>query len=160
MRHPADGTPGMHVERCTRDTLGDWVRMRRALWPEASLAVHRSEAEALLDSDRTVACLARSPGAEWIGFAEAVLRQDHVNGCETSPVAFLEGLYVRSDWRRRGVARLLVRSIIDWAAAQGCRELASDALIDNLVSQRMHMALGFEETERVVCYRRVLGPSG
>ncbi|WP_431859665.1 aminoglycoside 6'-N-acetyltransferase [Azospirillum sp.] len=147
----------MHVETCTRESLDDWVRMRRALWPEASLSIHRAEAEAMLDGGRAAIRLARSPDAEWIGFAEATLRHDYVNGCETSPVAFLEGLYVRSDWRRRGVARLLVRSVVAWATAQGCRELASDALIDNQVSQRMHMALGFEETERVVYYRRSLG---
>ncbi len=151
----------MHTETCTRSTLDDWVRMRRALWPEAPAAVHRAEAEAMLDAgDRAVAFIARSPDSDLIGFAEATLRTDYVNGCETSPVAFLEGIYVRSDWRRRGVARLLVQSVVAWATALGCRELASDAAIENQTSQRMHMALGFEETERVVYFRRTLAPPG
>lgn len=145
------------VARCTDETLDDWVGLRHALWPQAPLPDLRAEAAAsLAGADRTVAFLARDAGAAVVGFAEASVRRDYVNGCETSPVAFLEGIYVRPDWRRRGVARLLIRSVEEWAMVLGCSELASDAGIRNQVSQRMHRALGFEETERVVFYRRRL----
>jgi aminoglycoside 6'-N-acetyltransferase I len=81
-----------------------------------------------------------------------------VNGCDTSPVAFLEGIYVRPNWRRRGIARRLCEAVEDWAGAMGCLELASDALLENNASHQMHTELGFEETERVVFYRKPLFP--
>jgi aminoglycoside 6'-N-acetyltransferase I len=79
-----------------------------------------------------------------------------VNGCRTSPVGFLEGLFVVPAFRRRGVARNLCRHAEDWAASLGCSEFASDIVLGNETSQRAHEALGFEETERVVYYRKLL----
>lgn len=90
------------------------------------------------------------------GFAEASLRHDYVNGCETSPVAFLEGIYVAPEYRRRGIARALCDAVEEWALGHGCTEFASDAPIDNEESHQMHAALGFEEMERVVCFRKTL----
>ncbi len=91
-----------------------------------------------------------------MGFAEASIRRDHVNGCETSPAGFLEGIYVTENARRQGVARQMAAAVADWAREHGCRELASDAAIDNDASHRMHEALRFSETQRVVYFRRLL----
>jgi aminoglycoside 6'-N-acetyltransferase I len=127
------------------------------LWPETTSQEHRSEVEALMGQpQRAIAFLARTAEGSAIGFAEAMLRHDYVNGCATSPVAFLEGIYVHPDHRRLGAARLLCEAVQDWGAGLGCSELASDADLGNLGSQRMHMALGFEETERVVYFRKAL----
>jgi aminoglycoside 6'-N-acetyltransferase I len=144
----------MTVERAATATISDWVEMRLALWPQASRPELEREAAALLvKKPAAVAFLLRADAAT-IGFAEATVRVDYVNGCSTSPVAFLEGLYVRPEWRRRGAARLLCRAVEAWAGEQGCRELASDTEIDNQTSQAMHEALGFSESERVVCYHK------
>jgi aminoglycoside 6'-N-acetyltransferase I len=43
-----------------------------------------------------------------------------------------------------------------WGRTQGCSEFASDALLENSDSHSMHRALGFEETERVVYFRKSL----
>lgn len=91
-----------------------------------------------------------------VGFVEVALRHDYVNGTSTSPVAFLEGIYVVADSRRQGIARSLVKVAESWARAQGCSEFASDASIDNVVSHTMHSALGFEESQRVVYFRKSL----
>lgn len=95
---------------------------------------------------------------EPVGFIEVALRHDHVNGTETSPVAFVEGLYVRQRSRRKGWGRELMSSAEAWARSRGCTELASDAALDNTVSHRAHVSLGFHETERVVYFRKVLPP--
>ena len=84
------------------------------------------------------------------------MRHDYVNGTRTSPVAFLEGIYVEPDHRGTGVARMLVMGVEAWGRQQGCSELASDTGIDNVVSQQMHEALGFSETQRVVFFRKLL----
>lgn len=132
-----------------------WLAMRRALWPDGG-----TDAELLREMQRQLAdpvtyvqfmaCV----GERAVGFAEAAVRRDAVNGATVSPVAFLEGLYVVPEARRQGVARHLVQAVIDWAVAAGFTELASDALLENTASHVMHRALGFEEAERVVCFRR------
>lgn len=148
---------GISIEPCTERDLGLWIALRRALWPEAAEPDLRQEAEALLcRSDQAIAVLARTARGGVAGFAEASLRHDGVNGCATSPVAFLEGIYVCPGWRRRGLASRLCAAVEDWARERQCREFASDALLDNDASHRMHRALGFEETERVVYFRKVL----
>lgn len=146
----------MLVERCTFETLENWVGLRQTLWPDATEQEHRAEASAVLEGvGDAIAFIVRN-GTEALGFAEAALRRDHVNGCTTSPVAFLEGIYVRPEWRRRGAARLLCAAVEDWGKMRGCAELASDTDLANLASQRMHEALGFVETERVVFYHKRL----
>ena len=95
-------------------------------------------------------------GGVGIGFAEAALRTDHVNGCNSSPVASLEGIYVLPAWRRRGVARELCRAVEAWAVDLGCREFTSDAAITDTGAREAHRGLGFKETERVVFYRKTI----
>jgi len=134
--------------------------MRIALWPECDAATHAAEMRAVVDAPQRYAqYIARSDVGAALGFAEASLRTDYVNGTRSSPVAFLEGLYVEPAVRRRGVARALVDAVRAWAGRVGCTELASDALLSNLESQAAHARLGFEETERVVCFRIELAPT-
>lgn len=147
----------MQITPCTHADLKEWARLRYELWPIGSEAEHRKEAEALLGKpEQFIAFLARTPEGKAGGFAEATLRRDYVNGCTSSPVAFLEGIYVRPDHRHRGIARLLVQAVQDWAVRLGCREFASDAELHNTASHAMHLALGFEETERVIYFRKAL----
>lgn len=145
----------MPLERATRATVKDWVALREALWPHGSAEDLQREASTLLDKEPAAAAfLVRDQAGTPVAFAEATLRVDYVNGCSTSPVAFLEGIYVRADWRRRGVARLLCNAVETWARECGCSELASDTEIENEDSQSVHEALGFDESERVVCYHK------
>ncbi|EIM26110.1 aminoglycoside 6'-N-acetyltransferase [Microvirga lotononidis] len=147
------------IEPCTLQSLEEWAKLRHALWPDGPVQEHRSEAQAMLwEQKKAVAFLVRLADGTAAGFAEAALRHDYVNGCATSPVAFLEGIYVEPEHRHRGLARVLCRAVEDWARRLGCREFASDVLIENIASQDMHRALGFEETERVVYYRKPLSP--
>jgi aminoglycoside 6'-N-acetyltransferase I len=100
--------------------------------------------------------LAIAPSGLAVGFVEASTRVDYVNGTNSSPVAFLEGLYVEPASRGNGVARALVAAVEGWATAQGLTELASDSPLENVSAHAAHRALGFEETERVVYFRRAL----
>ena len=125
--------------------------LRHSLWPEDTVA----EPRAALD-DVEVAFVAIDDADVVVGFVEANLRHDYVNGCETSPVAFVEGLFVDAPHRGQGMGRALIAAVADWARATGCGELASDAELDNVASHRFHAALGFAETERVVYFRRLL----
>lgn len=135
-----------------------WARLRAALWPGETAKEHRRElVQTFLSGEAGAAAFVAERGPrDVVGFAEAALRVDYVNGCETSPVLFLEGIFVRPDHRRQGVARLLCDAVAQWGRARGCREFASDAALDNVASHRFHAAFGFEETERVVFFRKKL----
>jgi aminoglycoside 6'-N-acetyltransferase I len=147
------------IERCTAIHQSGWLDLRLALWPDASADEHRGYmAISLAQPERFLQLMIYDSRRQPIGFIEGSIRGDYVNGTESSPVGFVEGVYVVPAWRRKGIARLLFAAISDWARARGCRELASDALIDNEVSQRAHRALGFRETERVVYFAKPLTP--
>lgn len=134
---------------------GAWLALRLALWPEASEAEHLAGmADAIARSHYVRMAMAADGSA--VGFVEASKRVDYVNGTSSSPVAFLEGLYVQPAVRRSGIARALVGSVVTWALREHCSELASDALLRNSAAHLVHHALGFEETERVVYFRKAL----
>ena len=132
--------------------------MRHALWPEMREAENiqetKQETQALGEAPKAFVRLARDGQGRIAGFVEATLRTDYVNGCETSPVVFLEGIYVHPWARREGAARRLVEVVQQWARQLNCSEMASDALLENTDSHAMHRGLGFEETERVVYFRK------
>lgn len=141
------------VAQATSADRDDWFALRDAMWPQER-DVQVAEIDEILVRDDLAAFLARDAAGRAVGFAEAALRHDYVSGCETSPVGFLEGIYVAPEARRQGVARGLVDAVVAWSRANGCSELASDAKLDNFTSHRMHAALGFAETERVVFFLR------
>ncbi len=144
------------IKPCTSVEQAGWLQLRMALWP-ANRAEHLQEMQELCaQAGRYAQFLAYSDLGEPQGLVEVALRSDYVNGTESSPVGFLEGLYVDPAFRRRGIAARLVETAEQWVRKQGCSELASDALLDNTASQAMHQALGFEETERVVYFRKRL----
>jgi aminoglycoside 6'-N-acetyltransferase I len=134
----------------------EWLRMRDALWPAEG---HAEEIEEHLRSGGTpllaIVFVAERPSHSLAGFLELGLRA-YAEGCQASPVPFIEGWYVDEDVRRGGIGRELVRAAEEWARAQGYRELASDVELENEASLDAHRALGYEEVSRLVCFRRVL----
>jgi aminoglycoside 6'-N-acetyltransferase I len=145
------------IERCVSLDQPGWLDFRVALWADATPDEHRAYmAISLAQPERFLQLMMYDEARQPVGFIEGSIRSDYVNGTETSPVGFVEGVYVAPAWRRQGVARQLFAAIGDWARARGCRELASDALVDNVASQHAHRALGFTETERVVYFSKKL----
>jgi aminoglycoside 6'-N-acetyltransferase I len=63
------------------------------------------------------------------------LRSHADGGDESRPVGYVEGWFVAEGWRRQGIGGELVHPAEEWSRAQGCREMASGALIDNLLSR-------------------------
>lgn len=130
--------------------------MRRALWPHLAGRVAVQDASAwLARRDAAVIVAARPRGNALCGFVELGARSC-ANGCVTTSVAFLEGWYVDPDARRAGVGAALVHAAEQWARDQGYVELASDTRLDNVASQRAHMALGWAEVERSVKYYKTV----
>lgn len=131
--------------------------MRQALWPSAS-GEHAEEIASFFRGDRrnpAEVLLAVDDSARVIGFAEVSIRS-YAEGCYSGRVAYLEGWFVEAGDRRKGVGATLVRAVEQWGRAQGCTELGSDAEIHNHDSVAAHRSLGFEEVERIVCFRKAL----
>lgn len=91
-----------------------------------------------------------------IGFAQCGLRRDYVEGTETTPVGYLEGIYVKEQYRREGIAEQLLQVCESWSKEKGCREFASDCEIDNNASLNFHLHTGFQETNRIICFTKKL----
>lgn len=146
----------MRIARMTADAIDQVAPLRYALWPVSDEADHRAELAELAASPDAVVLVARTDEGEPVGYAEASIRRDYVNGCDTSPVAFLEGIFVAPGHRLHGLSRALCDAVEAWGREVGCTELGSDALLENAVAHRFHQANGFEERERVVYYRKKL----
>lgn len=145
------------IKRCTLLDHNGWLPLRAALWPDSAPDNDHDTLTILSAPERYLVLIFADENGNALGFAEASIRADYVNGTSSSPVAFLEGLYVRPASRGQSIARQLVVGVQQWAEEMGCTELASDALLDNQASHAMHGALGFAETERVVYFLKPLG---
>jgi aminoglycoside 6'-N-acetyltransferase I len=149
--------PEMTVRSATPRDAAAWEAMRQALWPDESND-HAREIAAFFRGGATMplaVLLAVDSDSRPIGFVELSIRP-YAEGCDTSRVAFLEGWYVAPEWRGRGVGAALIAASEDWARAQGCSEFGSDSLLENDAAHAAHRAVGFEEVERIVCFRKSL----
>lgn len=90
------------------------------------------------------------------GFAQCQLRRDYVEGTSSSPIGYLEGIYVLEEYRHHGIAAALLNACESWARAQGCTEFASDCEISNTDSLAFHLRLGFHEANRIICFTKRL----
>lgn len=135
--------------------------MRHSLWPDATAAEHARDVMPLLTGKPAgtlpaVVLVAEQQDGPIVGFIEVGLRS-HADGCDPShAVGFVEGWYVAASHRGRKIGARLLQEAEEWARTQGCDEMASDTWVDNLDSQRVHEALGFEVVDRCVNYRKHL----
>jgi len=142
------------IKRAVTQDHSVWVVLRRKLW-SGSKKMHAAEVRDFSSRRNFICFIAWDEAKKAVGFAEASIRP-FANGCKERPVPFLEGLWVDPKFRRRKIGKKLVSAVEVWAIKRGFREIGSDALISNKVSRNAHAAYGFEETERVVYFRKSL----
>ena len=143
------------IRQIAESDRGDWVRLRDALWP-GSLADHDRETRMFFDKQlETPVVFVAAVSGRLVGFLELDFRK-YAPGCRSSPVAFIEGWYVEPAVRGQGIGRALMEAAQAYARAARHDEIASDAEIDNANGIAAHRALGWEEIERVVYFRRSL----
>jgi aminoglycoside 6'-N-acetyltransferase I len=149
----------VNVREVRHADAAEWMRMRRLLWPDDD---HAGDIARYFAGDAMVSCpggtaavLVAERDGGLCGFVEVGMRP-FADGCETRPVGYVEGWFVDEGARRRGAGGALIAAAEAWARAHGCREIASDCHLDNVVSLRAHLALGFAETERAIHFRKPL----
>jgi len=152
----------MHkVRRARREDRQQLAAMRTLLWPGGSFDEHFAELEDALSTGMNgtlpmAIFVSETEDGALTGFIEVGLRS-HADGCDPShPVGFVEGWFTREEHRCQGIGRDLMSAAEEWSRNQRCREMASDALIDNLDSHRAHEVLGFEVVDRCVHFRKSL----
>lgn len=121
------------------------------LWPDNTvdeMCSEMGEILAKLDAAFFLAYAEKVP----IGFAQCQLRHDYVEGTDSSPVGYLEGIYVAEAYRKQGIAKALLTACESWAKTKGCSEFASDCELDNTQSLQFHLNVGFEEANRIICF--------
>jgi aminoglycoside 6'-N-acetyltransferase I len=135
------------------------LRMRLNLWG-GTAEEHTNDIDAYFaTSQRGITFVVERCGGGLCGFIEVSLR-NYAEGCQMSPVAYIEGWYVDAESRRHKLGTRLVQAAEAWARNQGLKEIASDTQIENAVSIQAHASLGYEEVERLVCFRKALDASG
>lgn len=125
------------------------------MWTSHSAEEMQQEFEELI-ADPECAVFIMYSGDSAIGFAQCQLRRDYVEGTDSSPVGYLEGIFVEAEHRRNGHARALLAACEMWARSMGCSEFASDCELDNADSLAFHLKMGFIEANRIICFTKEL----
>ncbi len=144
----------MEIRRAGREDVREVAELGLRLWPHHDPEKMEKDIEELLPSGRDAFFVAFRE-EELLGFAQVSLRDCYVEGTHTSPVGYLEGIYVKEDMRRLEIGTRLVEACEEWARDLGCTEFASDCHLDNEESILFHRALGFGE-EKIMCFFRPL----
>lgn len=145
----------MDIRKAKSDDLVILTRLGLLLWPEHEAGALREEFDAIMAKPDAAFFLALD-GEKAVGFAQCQLRHDYVEGTESSPVGYLEGIFVTEAHRGYGMAGRLLAACEGWAREQGCREFASDCELHNTGSLDFHLHMGFEEAGRIICFTKKL----
>lgn len=143
----------MDIRKAGRKDIPLVTCLARQLWPNHTYEELLPEMQkAVLEPDSAV-FLAWKDGKP-VGFAQCSLRGDYVEGIDSSPAGFLEGILVEAEYSRQGIARALTDACQEWTREQGAEGFASDCELDNIESYHFHLAVGFREVNRIICFVR------
>jgi aminoglycoside 6'-N-acetyltransferase I len=143
------------IRRATHADKPDWLRMRQGLWPDAPIEYLTFDMnDRLADPDYAVFVASNADG-KLVAFIEAGLR-DYGEGCETSPVGYIEAWYVDEHLRGQKLGRQMVHMAEQWAREKGMTEMASDTWLENEASIAAHWRLGYQEADRLVHFMKRL----
>ena len=139
------------IEKIDSSNFHEWLKMGLALWPDNSEEELREDFSDLLSSDNEESFIFRIED-EYVGFINLSVRSDYVEGSNSSPVGYVEGIYVRPEYRCQGIGKRLLEAGEQWALKKGCNEMGSDCELHNTISYDFHMKAGFSEANRIISF--------
>jgi aminoglycoside 6'-N-acetyltransferase I len=140
----------------TSEDCSDWLDLALALWPYEERSLLEQFYHERFASDRYQSIFCRNDAGEAVAFVDLSIHSEYVEGSNSSPVGYVEGLYVKPEYRKRGIASTLVRMGEEWSRKKGCAEYASDTELSNVDSQNFHLRYGFEKAETIVHFIKQL----
>ena len=143
------------IRKATKNDIEIIANLAVIMWDENSVEDLSNEFAELLSKDDAQIFLKYENDIP-VGFAQCQLRHDYVEGTETTPVGYLEGIFIMEGYRNRGYAKELLNECEMWAKDKGCKEFASDCEVDNDISFQFHMAMNFTEANRIICFTKKL----
>ena len=94
--------------------FAEWLRMRLLLWDDSTAEEHAAEMRELLAQETFAVFVAERPDGNGLaGFLEVGQRL-YGEGCDTSPIAYMEGWFVEESARRQGIGRGLFAAGEAW----------------------------------------------
>lgn len=141
------------LKKATVQDYSEVTNLALLLWPDNERGELQEDFKNILQETGALIILAYHE-EEAIAFAQCQLRQDYVEGTASSPVGYLEGIYVKEAYRGKGLAKELLKECEKWAKEKGCSEFASDCELDNVDSLKFHLGNGFEEVNRIICFTK------
>ncbi len=144
----------MIIKKVTFNETEAAAELAVQMWTSSTIKEHKQGFEEYIKDGGAVYLAWKD--SEAVGFAQCGLRHDYVEGTESSPVGYLEGIFVSEKERKQGIAKELLRACQDYAREMGCTEFASDCELENEDSLKFHIAMGFEEANRIICFTKKL----
>lgn len=141
----------MMITKADNSNLDKVTNLALKLWPDNSWETLNAEFEEMLESGKDQLYLAMIDGS-YVGFIQMSIRSDYVEGSNSSPVGYVEGIYVEENYRNKGVSKKLIEAGEQWSKSLGCSQIASDTELDNYGSQQFHKKVGFREANRIVAF--------
>ena len=143
------------IYKATEADISAIADMAVLLWEESTIEELTAEFAEIIHSDECAVFLSIKENTA-VGFAQVQLRHDYVEGTESSPVGYLEAIFVKSEYRKCGYAKELLKQCEKWATEKGCAEFASDCELTNNISLAFHLSMGFTEANRIICFTKKL----
>ena len=131
------------------------AKMVNIMWSNHTLDELKKEFKKIIASENSVVFIKYKEGQP-IGFAQCQLRHDYVEGTKESPVGYLEGIFIKEEYRNRGYAKELLKTCEQWSLEKGCTEFASDCELINDTSLKFLLNMGFKEVNRIICFTKKL----
>jgi len=143
----------MNIIKADNTSLIEWTNLALMLFPESNFEEELNFHKQVLVSEKEVGLLYQKDD-KFVGFMNLSIRNDYVNGTDSSPVAFVEAIFILPEYRKQGIAREFIKYAEDFARQNNCKQLASDCLLENNLSEHFHKSCGFVEKERVICFAK------
>jgi aminoglycoside 6'-N-acetyltransferase I len=141
----------MQIIKAEPKHLHAWLEMAIDLWPDYLAADLEKVYMEITASEKSEILLCQYDDS-LAGFVYVGLRTDYVEGSDSSPTGYIEGIYVRPAFRKKGIAKALYLTGEAWARQRGCSQIGSDIYIDNTVSYDFHTRIGFKEAGRLIAF--------
>ena len=148
----------MAIIKADMGNMDEWTKMAVMLFPDSTYDDEFEMHKKILASENGLGLLYQVDN-EYIGFMHLSIRNDYVNGTDSSPVLFVEALYIQPDYRKQGIGKAFLEYAEQYAMERGISQLASDCLIENTESEMFHKSCGFVEKERVICFVKDVAPA-